>query len=100
MGVHGSRLVLYLVFRGLPLADFGNPDLDFDPLLATVPALARRALVNLILPVEKDFAGSYLASLFKNAGKCRILVDDVRAVPSSEPSTPILDGQEELFRDG
>ncbi len=74
VAVHGNRLVLHLVFRSLH-GDIGDPAFDFDAVLRLVPEKTVRALDRLTEMVEREYPANYLASLFKNATKCRYLVD-------------------------
>jgi len=70
IAIHGNRLVLYRVFRSLPLENFDDIDLEFHPIRSLASEKTKPALLNLIKVVNKDFSNSYPANLFKNKSKC------------------------------
>jgi hypothetical protein len=72
VAVHGNRLTAHLVFQALP--DLPG---SVQTLSDAVPALTRDLLDRLIEEVERQFPDGYIASLFKNATKCRQLVTAV-----------------------
>lgn len=80
VAVHGNRLILHLVFRSLP-DRLGDPVYDFDPDLAGLANETIRLLDRLTELVEQEYPANYLASLFKNATRCRHLVELVYASP-------------------
>ena len=71
IGVHGNRLIAHQVFQQLPPRALSDPGVDFDSVLKTVPRLVRRVYSATISVVRRDYAGNYIASLFKNATRCR-----------------------------
>lgn len=71
VAVHGNRLIAHAVFRALPDGVLSDGGADFETVLATVPDLTRSALAHVQTLVDRDYAGNYLASLFKNASRCR-----------------------------
>jgi hypothetical protein len=77
VAVHGNRLVLHLVFQGLPVGKFNDP--GFDPTQSRVGARprTRTLLSELTREIDQRFPASYIASLVKNAGKCKELCEAV-----------------------
>jgi hypothetical protein len=73
VAVHGNRLTAHLVFQMLPCVLDGT-----RPLGEAVPVLTRNLLEHLIEEVERQFPDGYIASLFKNATKCRQLATAVQ----------------------
>lgn len=81
VAVHGNRLIAHAVFRTLSVT---TPDTgDLADITASVPSLTRRALSEVRTIVEHDYPANYLASLFKNASRCRDVIDNlpVLAIP-------------------
>jgi hypothetical protein len=74
IGVHGNRLIAHLVFLALPPGVLDNPETDMNDLLKLVPDLVAEKYVRLSEVVEEKYPANYLASLFKNATRCKILV--------------------------
>jgi AIPR protein len=79
VAVQGNRVALHLVFKDLDLADVDDPGADWDAKLAVVPEKTDQVLDLMIKHVEAEYAGNYITSLFKNAGRCERLVQLVRA---------------------
>jgi hypothetical protein len=73
VAVHGNRLTAHLVFQMLPCVLDGT-----RPLGEAVPVLTSKHLEHLIEEVERQFPDGYIASLFKNATKCRQLATAVQ----------------------
>jgi len=82
MAVHGNRLLLHLVMRQLPVDRFDDPALDMKAVIRRGREVTEPLIKELINQVDRLFARSYPASLFKNASKCADLVKRVK-VPSS-----------------
>jgi hypothetical protein len=74
IGVHGNRLISYLVFQSLPPDALTDPNADLEQSLALVPSLAVEKYKRVTEVVEEIYPANYLASLFKNAGRCKDLV--------------------------
>jgi hypothetical protein len=74
VAVHGNRLILHLVFRSLPVDEFNDADFGFDTVLRRVKPKSIEVLNRLAGLVEEQYPTSYVASLFKNATKCKTLV--------------------------
>ena len=70
IAIHGNRLVLYRVFKSLPIENFDDIDLEFNPIRSLASEKTKPALLNLIKVVNKGFSNSYPANLFKNKSKC------------------------------
>ena len=77
IGVHGNRLLAHLVFRGLPAGAVRDPATDIPGLLKQVPVLLAERYKRIVKLVENDYPANYLASLFKNASRCRDLVSKI-----------------------
>ena len=75
--VHGNRLVLHLVFAQLPVAQFDDPDLDFNAVKDRARVLVEPTVKKLIRQTQRLYPQSYVASLFKNASKSREIVQAV-----------------------
>jgi hypothetical protein len=86
VAVHGNRLVLHLVFRGLPVGDFASTDLDFEELKRGLQGATTDTLDKVTELVELHYPNNYVASLFKNATRCRYIADEARK-PSGEPDS-------------
>jgi hypothetical protein len=73
VAVHGNRLIANAVFGALPpkALDAG----DATAVTASVPGLTRRALTEVQQIVERDYPSNVLAALFKNASRCRDVID-------------------------
>jgi hypothetical protein len=79
VAVQGNRIALHLVFRQLDMTTVDQPNAGWEAQLATVPVTTDQALDSMIQHVEHEYAGNYITSLFKNAGKCQRLVELVTA---------------------
>lgn len=77
IGVHGNRLIAHLVFQALGVASVRSPSSDLDEVLARVPSLTSSVYSTLITVIESDFQENYVASLFKNATRCRAIANSV-----------------------
>jgi hypothetical protein len=73
IGVHGNRLLAHLVFQGLPAGAARDPNTDMAGLLKQVPMLLTERYKRMVTLIESDYPANYLASLFKNASRCRDL---------------------------
>jgi len=75
IAIHGNRLLLYLVFRALPLdiLDIDNADAQLN----TVYTVAEGCLAKLTSQITQTYAASYPAQLFKNITKCRAIADAI-----------------------
>lgn len=77
--IHGNRLIAHKVMHGSQVTRAGqaNFNLPDESILLEMVNAVTQSIENTI---EQEFAGSYLASLFKNTTKCRVLSSNV-AVP-------------------
>ena len=75
IGVHGNRLIAHLIFQALPANALDNPDTDMDKLFKLVPSLAIEKYARVVEVVQEKYPTNYLASLFKNATRCKDLVN-------------------------
>jgi len=71
VAVHGNRLILHVVFA--VLADSSSEEGEPDP--EYLCQQARASFEAFCQKIDSDYQGNYLASLFKNQTKCRVLVD-------------------------
>ena len=74
IAVHGNRFVLHLVFRSLGNYESASPE-DFEETKKRIPELTLEALAKVTAAKEKQAASSYPANFFKNATKCKQLVE-------------------------
>lgn len=88
VAVHGNRLIAHVVFRELPEGALEGEDAAFEDAKQNAPELTRQALTEVQKVVEDDYPSNYLASLFKNASRCRNVVSKVNAQGKSAPSGP------------
>lgn len=79
-GVHGNRLIAHQVFQDLGDGVLTDPSTDLEDGLAKVPNLVKASYSGTADVINKEYASNYLASLFKNATRCRDVVTKVRAV--------------------
>lgn len=77
VAVHGNRLLLHMVYRGLGPNAFS--DGSDGPDLSEVEARVGELFEATVVAIETDYEGNYLASLFKNATKCKLVVESVMA---------------------
>jgi hypothetical protein len=77
IGVHGNRLIAYLVFQALPNEALSDPNADMEPILDPVSSLVAEKYEGVIKVVQEHYPANYLASLFKNAARCKDLVNKV-----------------------
>ena len=75
VAVHGNRLIAHAVFAHLPSDLLDDHAADFDSGRSRVPDVTRRALAEVSTVVERDYPNNYVASLFKNASRCRDVID-------------------------
>jgi hypothetical protein len=77
IAINGNRFILHHVFMALSLKEFDDENLDFEAVKklandATIPILNA-----LIEQVNKNFAASYPANLFKNRTKCQQISQNI-----------------------
>jgi len=77
IAVHGNRLILHAVMQRLPVAEFSDPQHDMDATRARAILATHKMFESIAREVEKQFPGSYVASLFKNATKCKAIVEAI-----------------------
>ena len=71
IGVHGNRLIAHLVYQALRGGSLSNQQTDMDALLPTVSTLVADKYQAVVDVIEACYPTNYLASLFKNASRCR-----------------------------
>jgi AIPR protein len=77
IAVHGNRLILHAVLQRLPVAEFSDPQHDMNATRAQTILVTHKVFESMTSEVEKQFPGSYVASLFKNATKCKAIVEAI-----------------------
>lgn len=85
IGVHGNRLIAHQVFQDLSDGALTNPDVDFADVLSRVPAFVTKNYSATADVINSEYASNYLASLFKNATRCRDIVMTVSGSPAARP---------------
>jgi len=78
IAIHGNRLILHLIFRSGAAQRLGDPALDMAAIEQQARDLTPRVVDHLEQKVDELYPTSYMASLFKNARKCKELVDQVQ----------------------
>lgn len=78
IGVHGNRLIAHIVFQQLPPSVISTAtDSEFGQALAGVPAIVSAVYAATIQVVNDEYPANYLASLFKNASRCKDIATHV-----------------------
>ncbi len=72
LAVHGNRFITHLVFTCLPVNGDSQRNLSIDA-KAKVGELAEKVYRKVQELVDREYPDAYLATLFKNAGKCQHL---------------------------
>ncbi len=81
IGVHGNRLIAHIVFQQLPPGVLlTGSEGDFAAALASVPAIVSTVYPATVQLINEDYPANYLASLFKNASRCKDVASRVAAV--------------------
>ena len=70
----------------LPVKRFGDPSLDAEEVKRLAKAYTKPILDLVNEQVALNFAGAYVASLFKNATKCKEIADALSNVPVAVPA--------------
>jgi hypothetical protein len=71
--VHGNRFIAHWVYKQLSLDGLDEPDADVSEVIELAKQITGAATERLIKTADDLYPDSYLASLFKNANKCRQL---------------------------
>lgn len=77
IGIHGNRLIAHLVFQALPKDALNDPSTNMEDLLDSVPALVEQMYKRVVEVVTASYPTNYLASLFKNASRCKDIASKV-----------------------
>lgn len=85
--VHGNRLISHIVLRSLETSRISDANYDWTIQRDRVPEVTGRVVELLSEAVELDWQSSYIASLFKNATKCRGLATKVVRLMRGGPPT-------------
>jgi AIPR protein len=73
VAVHGNRLIAHAVFASLPPSALS--DAGITEITPGIPELTRRVLSEMQQIIERDYSANVLAALFKNASRCREVID-------------------------
>lgn len=85
IGIHGNRLIAHMVFQQLaPGVPTTESESDFAAALGAVPSLVNRIYPATVEAINEDYPTNYLASLFKNASRCKDVVSRVAALIADE----------------
>ncbi len=79
--VHGNRLILHAVFQDNSVRRFRDPACSEDEITSFATAATERAFHKIASAVKEKHFSAYLQPLFKNAQKCK---DLLQGEPSSE----------------
>jgi hypothetical protein len=85
IAMQGNRIVTHLVFRHMDRSGIDDPLTDWTDRLQKLPSLIIRILDQVTDVIETDFAENYVTSLFKNVGKCRYVVAEVKQAFRDRP---------------
>ncbi len=81
IGVHGNRLIAHLVFQRLESGALTDSTVNFDLVLAGIPVLVTSSYNSIVNVINDKYSSNYLASLFKNATRCKDLVQRTSKLP-------------------
>lgn len=84
--IHGNRLLLHIVLRSIGDASLDDPAETFEIADLAIPARIKVTLDQMVAKINADFAGNYLASLFKNLEKCRVVSSAIDVSSVSQAS--------------
>lgn len=73
---HGNRLIAHLVFQKLGTSIAGKPEFNIN--ISEVSNVVADTLDSVMKATEEGFGEPYLASLFKNASKCRDIIGRIQ----------------------
>lgn len=94
IAIHGNRLVLHLVLAELGSAVLDDSSIDPASVLERAKLLAPAVLQKVVAATLEKFPSAYPGNLFKNATKCKRLIESIRAKdgkgtpPRSKELTP------------
>lgn len=71
--VHGNIFIAMQIYSRLDLRQYFDDDYDEDEFEKTLALVTKKVLGAVYYIGEKDYEGSYLAHLFRNAGKCKAI---------------------------
>ncbi|MBF4633473.1 AIPR family protein [Agreia pratensis] len=74
IGIHGNRIIAHLAFQVFGPATLAADETKFKAELQGLPDLVSRVYSATVDVIARDFPENYLASLFKNATRCREIV--------------------------
>ncbi|MBZ5505724.1 MAG: AIPR family protein [Acidobacteriia bacterium] len=95
VAVHGNRFILHLVFQDPEVKKFRDQKVSEAQSMDLGRAATRRILPALAQALQERYPSDYLANLFKNAQKCKILEQDLSS--SEEAKTAAGTAQPNLF---
>lgn len=77
IGVHGNRLIAHLAYQVIGPAVMSGGEPQFRSALDALPQAVNEIYDKVVDVVMNDFPDNYLASLFKNASRCREIAEAV-----------------------
>jgi hypothetical protein len=86
--VHGNRFIAHWVYKHLSLDGLDEPDADISDVIQQARQNTSATTECLIRAIDELFPDSYLASLFKNAKKCRQLNDRMEKIWEKDTQYP------------
>lgn len=89
VSIQGNRIVLHLVFRELNTSSMDDHKADWDSELASVSQITPEILAELIRAVKSEYGDRYVTSLFKNATRCKRLVEVVSNARAASGVNPV-----------
>jgi len=101
VAVHGNRLILHWVFMHPAVRPFRGENSELEALKRDAVGICDLALDLLVGDISSNFAGAYLASLFKNLRKCKEidkrLAPELRGPDVPKPRSIEKSGQTRLW---
>lgn len=77
--VHGNIFIAMQIFNRLDLKDYFSDNFNEEELFQKIQQESGLVFAAVYFVAEKDYEGSYLAHLFRNAGKCKDIVSKLAA---------------------
>ncbi|XYX72195.1 hypothetical protein ACAD36_00149 [Clavibacter nebraskensis] len=77
IGIHGNRLLAHITFQLLSRNALSGTVSAFQEGLTSIPRHVERAYEATVDVIAGQYPDNYLASLFKNTSRCRVIVESV-----------------------
>ncbi len=74
---HGNRLIAHKMMHGLDVPSAGTSGFQVAFPLDQLKRMVLSTVTNLEAALDREFSDLYIASLFKNLSKCRVLASEV-----------------------